>query len=273
MDIFMILAAFGGGAFAAAIGALPAFILVGIVGLTGLTVSTGPINMVDGVAFGAFLGPHISFAAGVGAAAFAHKIGELESGADLVTPLNKFSNPLILLVGGAFGVIGCVLNYLFLEIIHVPADTGALTVLTSGVIARLVFGKSGLLGDTKVKERKYFPNSKEIIYLIMLGLGAGLVSSYYAVTTGIAVLGFFISATTLIFAQMGYAVPVTHHITLMAGLAGVTSGNIYIGAAFGIIAAIVGDIVCKTLNSHTDSHIDPPATTNFLLSLIITLLL
>lgn len=273
MDIFMILASFGGGVFAAGIGALPAFILVGIVGLTGLTVTTGPINMVDNVAFGAFLGPHISFAAGVGASAFAHKIGKLESGADILTPLNKFSDPIILLVGGIFGVFGYVLNYIFAEIIHVPADTVALTIVVLGILGRLVLGKSGLRGDLNVKGRKFLPNKKELMYLICLGFGAGIVSSYYAVTTGVSILGFLISAASLIFLQMGFAVPVTHHITLMAGLAGVTSGNIYIGAIFGVVAAVLCDIIAKNINSNVDSHIDPPATTNFLVSLIITILL
>lgn len=73
MDIFALLAAFGGGAFAAAIGALPAFILTGFIAIVGagIVAITGNSFLLDHIAFGSFFGPHITFAAGVAAAAYA----------------------------------------------------------------------------------------------------------------------------------------------------------------------------------------------------------
>lgn len=270
MDLLMIIAAFGGGLLGALMGALPVFILVGFVGVAGLTAVTGaPIDLVGGVAFGPFLGPHIAFGGGVAAAAYAHRKGKLEAGGDILAPLSKFNDPVILIVGGIFGVLAYMINYLYSGVLAIPTDTVAMTVLTSGIIARLVFGKSGLVGNTKVEGRKYFAEGSALLTLIVMGIGVGAVSSYYSVTLGAVTLGFCISAASLIFAQMGYPVPATHHIALVSAYAASATGNIYIGILFGVIAAIVGDVINLVFNSHADSHIDPPAGTIFILSLLI----
>ena len=88
LDILTLAAAFGGGAFSAAIGALPSFILSGIVAAAGAVASMagGADYTAAYVAFGSFLGPHIAFAGGAAAAAFAKRRGKLESGMDIVTP-------------------------------------------------------------------------------------------------------------------------------------------------------------------------------------------
>jgi hypothetical protein len=51
--------------------------------------------------------------------------------------------------------------------------------------------------------------------------------------------------------------------------AAVASGSILIGALFGILSALLGDLIGNTFNSFCDSHIDPPAGTIFLLSFVI----
>ena len=73
MSILSVLAAFGGGAFGSAIGALPAFIMTGIIAVVGTAMGLGTgVDVVTGnIAFGSFFGPHIAFAGGVAAAAFA----------------------------------------------------------------------------------------------------------------------------------------------------------------------------------------------------------
>ena len=64
MDILALIAAFGGGAFAAGLGALPAFIMTGFVALvgTGITLAEGADILTGNLAFGSFFGPHIAFA-------------------------------------------------------------------------------------------------------------------------------------------------------------------------------------------------------------------
>lgn len=143
MDGLMILGAFGGGLFGALVGGLPAFILAGIIGMAGLAASTGSVDLVGNVAFGVILGPHIAFGGGgIAAAAYAHKIGKLDSGGDILTPLAKFNDVSILIVGGIFGVIAYMLNYLYASVLVIPTDTIAMTVVTTGIMARLIFWKN-----------------------------------------------------------------------------------------------------------------------------------
>jgi hypothetical protein len=217
------------------------------------------------------LGPHIGFAAGVAAAAFAaNKRHGLKSGTDILSSLNGLGDYLVLIVGGIFGVSGYLLNYLYSIILKIPTDTVALTVFTIGVIARLLFGNTGLIGKTNEK-REYFTLGKGLFYNIVLGGGIGIVVGYVAgsmFNAGVdpalmsiyPVICFGISAFSLIFTQTGFATPATHHITLPAAAAAVASGDPFMAVIFGIIGSLAGDFAGKTFNSHCDTHIDPPAT-------------
>lgn len=252
--IVEIVAAFGGGILGAALGALPAFIMAGILVLA---------NMPD-MAFGPYFGPHISFAGGVAAAAFATKRG-LESGKDILTPLAKLNDGYVLLVGGIFGAAGLIVQKM-LAGVGTPTDTVALTVGISGIAAQLIFGSK------KVFSGYSLPDSKTAIFLIMLGLGVGLISGYAAIVTKNVVLGFGVAATTLILVQFMGVGPATHHIALPGALAAAATGNIWIGGLFGIVGALLGDFFGKTMNS-SDTHVDPPALTIATLTLIVVLFL
>ena len=75
MSILGLIAAFGGGVFAAAIGAVPAFIMTGVFSIVGAVAGmcgAGDASdiLVNYFAFGPFFGPHIAFAGGVAAAAY-----------------------------------------------------------------------------------------------------------------------------------------------------------------------------------------------------------
>ncbi|GAA0475304.1 hypothetical protein [Alkalibacterium indicireducens] len=177
MDIIiLLLASFGGGVFGALIGGLAAFIFTGIAALIGIAIvlSGGGDAFLSEVAFGPLFGPHIAFAGGVAATAYAgrktasknrklkeeknlsgadvvledHELmnGEtdVENGADITSPMFKTIDPIVLLIGGVFGMLGFGINYLFATVLALPLDTIALTVFVLGVIARFAFGKSGL---------------------------------------------------------------------------------------------------------------------------------
>lgn len=60
MNIFALIASFGGGAFAAGIGALPAFIMTGFIVIAGtaITLAGGGDVVTGNIAFGSFFGPH-----------------------------------------------------------------------------------------------------------------------------------------------------------------------------------------------------------------------
>lgn len=289
LDILTLAAAFGGGAFSAAIGALPSFILSGIVATAGAVASMagGADYTAAYVAFGSFLGPHIAFAGGAAAAAFAKRRGKLESGMVIVTPLNKISDPLSYLVGGAFGVLGCLYYWLFSEVCHLGGDIDpklytdicALSVVAVGITARLIIGKSGLFGKYSPGEKRAFVSKgrafwSNVIFGLALGLavsGVGLYLQKLGVdTSSYPILCFGIAATGLVFTQMGQPYPTCHHIALPSALAALMSGSIIAGALTGVVCAVFGDFILNTFNnSHCDSHIDPPAFTLFVTTTLV----
>lgn len=300
MDILALVAAFGGGAFGALIGALPAFILTGVVAVAGAAVALagGPDLLIGNVAFGSYLGPHIAFAGGVAAAAFAANMrtakkiattgDEIEylseglQGADITKSLNLTEDFKVIAIGGIFGILGFLINYLYAGVLGFQTDTVAMTVATSGIIARLLLGKTGLTGKyTGNGKRQYFSTGKALTHNIVLSLSLGLGVSYIAAsltqTVGVPqelvtffpTLCFGISAVSLVFAQTGSATPATHHITLIGALAAVSSGNPLVGVLFAVISCLLGDFVLHTFNSHCDSHIDPPACAIFVCTFII----
>jgi len=273
MSIIGLLVAFGGGIFGAAVGALPAFIIVGFLVLAGVAIQTagGGGDFLGIVPFGAW-GPHVGgFAAGVAAVAYASKRGKHESGRDILAGMMGKDNPDVLLVGGIFGIVGYVLNWLF-ALPGAWTDTIALSVVVSAIIARFAFGKTGLLGELKDGEARYSPSAaycwvpwqSKPLQLLVLGLGVGLFSAYLALTVpngGGVVLGFGIAAASLVFLQFGTQVPVSHHIALPAAVAAAASGSIVWGMLFGIMSAFVGEFMANTFCAWGDTHIDPPAAT------------
>ena len=147
-----LIAAFGGGVLGASIGALPAFIMTGVVAAAGGILSCAGIPeiselLVNNIAFGPFLGPHVCFAGGVAAAAYAKQIGKTENGADIALALNGLGDSLVLVVGGLFGMLGYIIagivNGLF-ALTPFYTDNPGCTVFISAVIVRLLFGTRGM---------------------------------------------------------------------------------------------------------------------------------
>ena len=141
----MLLAAFAGGAFAAAIGALPAFVFTGILVIGGeAAVATGgPDDITGAIAFGPPFSPAISFAGGAAAAAFAARKGYMATG----FPFHEAKNiaaaqgpkPDVMVVGGLFGIVG----YWLVEssvALSLPWDPIAMGVVLSALAHRLVLG-------------------------------------------------------------------------------------------------------------------------------------
>ena len=273
MDILALIAAFGGGVIGAYMGAVPAFVMTGVFALVGGVATAAGVDgsvAINTIAFGSFLGPHIAFAGGVAAAAYAGKQKKLASGADVVSSLNGLGAPDVLLVPG-------------------------ICVVISGIIVRFVFGSTGLTGKyTGSGPRVWFSTGNGLLCNIILGGGLGCAVSFVAAGlfnaansgNAIAAAAFSIfpiicfgfSATTLLFACGGLACPATHHISLPAGLAASVglaawgAPGALLGVVFGILGALGGDLAGNSINSHVDSHIDPPATTIFILTIVVNLI-
>src|SRR5690606_14247715 len=143
-------AAAAGGYFGALLGALVAFVFCGIAILVGVAVviAGGDVWFLNHIALGEWFGPHISFAGGVAAAAFASRRGTHDGGRDIVSGFVGRGDPLVLGVGAVFGVVGLLVQQGLASIdwFDAHADTVALGVVVSAVIARLVFGRTGLFG-------------------------------------------------------------------------------------------------------------------------------
>ncbi|WP_433623795.1 hypothetical protein [Halomicrococcus sp. NG-SE-24] len=162
----MLLAAFAGGAFGAALGALPAFIFTGflvvageaanVVGKAVAGTSAGTaselaaVGITGSIAFGPPFSPAISFGGGVAAAAYASKKGYMESGFDYHNAKDIAfalgTKPDVLAVGGAFGILGYWLTVAS-STLGMPYDPIAMGVVLSAFAHRLAFGYD-LIGDT-----------------------------------------------------------------------------------------------------------------------------
>jgi hypothetical protein len=287
----MVLLAFCGGMFGAMLGGLETFILVGILGFIGIAFKCAgiPFDWMGIISFGPFFGPHIAFAGGVAAAAYAKKLKVLDSGKMITMPLLSLRKMSPLLVGGLFGILGYIVAFGVGKVLPGKIDGVALTVVISAIIVKVLFTGElfGKVGDEDKKlGGRYSPTAKTawVPYMsaawekTLLAIAVGGLSAYVTYlmlqnpqTAGAAVfVGFCISAASLIFLQFGAAIPVTHHITLCASYGVVASGgNLYWGFAAAIIAAFLGDFLARTFYNYGDVHIDPPAmaiaVTSFLL--------
>ena len=308
MDVKLqiLIAAFGGGAFGAAVGGQPSFILTGFAGLIGcgLVLAGAKYNFNANVTFGPIFGPHIAFVGGVAAASFAARRGLLESGRDIATPVT--SSPLPLIIGGLFGMGGYLFNQFMIWIITIDGvtytDTIAFTVFIGNVVARLMFGRTGLfgkMGDDHIGEgRGRYSISSTAVWVghqgawpmtALLGLSVGLISVYAMVTitdavgadvaASIPVLLWAFSAVSLLLLQFGQPGPVTHHIGLPAAVAAtavLTNGGStelawVLGTAGGILGALLGEAAARVFIIHGDTHIDPPAIAIFLVNTIVAI--
>lgn len=286
ISILCLLAAFGGGVFAAAIGPLPAFIMTGVFSVAGSVAgmcgaAEASNILLNYVAFGPFFGPHIAFAGGAAAAAFAKKKGIMDNGADIATALAGFNEPSVLMVGGAFGIIG----YLFKELVvmnlfagtistRLVTDAPGFTVFCSAILARLLFGGKLRTGTAVISKGKVLSTTMLIGFgysLLVGGLYAGAIYAGISVDAfggAYPTLIFGLAAIGLVFAEMGQPYFGCHHILIISAEAAVQSyaatGNVYMAVAmavvFGLITTLIADVAGNLINSGTDSHIDPPAT-------------
>lgn len=289
--IVMVLLAFCGGAFGAILGALEAFIFTGITGLIGIVFACAgiPFDWLGTISFGPFFAPNISFAGGVAAAAFAKKIGALDSGKTITLPLLSLKKISVIAVGGVFGALGYLVAYGMGKALPGQIDAGGFTVVVSAMAAKLLFSGE-LLGKVGTEDKRlggrYSPLAKTVWvgYMTtaaektMLAITAGGLSAYVTSvmlqnqqTAGAApFVGFCISAVSLVFLQFGAPVPVTHHITLCASYAVLASGgNLYWGIAAALFASFAGDFLARTFHNYGDVHVDPPAMTIALTSFLV----
>ena len=217
MDAMAVIAAFGGGVLGAAMGAVPVFILTGLLAILGVAAAAGGGSELIQVAFGPVLGPHVSFGGGVAAAAYAGSRGVLKSGRDIASALMGLGRMDVLIVGGVFGAAGYALHWLLTASgVANWTDAVALSVVVSNMAARLIFGTTGPFGSVSVPEGRRFrpddsaswlPWQQEWSHVLVIGAGVGLAAAYLTARSGLGtgkeVLGSGISTVILTFLVMG----------------------------------------------------------------------
>jgi hypothetical protein len=293
-SLVVLLAAFGGGIFGAAIGGQTAFVFAGFMVLVGVANSFagGTYDFLGNVAFGPVFGPHTAFAGGAASAAYAARYGSMESGRDIGTPITATGNPMALIVGGVFGMFGYAVVTLLNAVLVgerglIVTDTVALTVALSGIAARILFGRSGLFGPLTPDARErgrlrpggaqvWVAHQQQLWTTSVLGLGSGLLSAFVVMTAhdlnpdfvpAATVLMFGASAISLLLLQFGLEGPVTHHMTLPGAVvaaavvaAGSPGGWVLVaGAVGGVAGGLLGEVAARVFLIHGDTHVDPPA--------------
>jgi hypothetical protein len=282
LDLFWLLLAFAGGAFATMIGPNRAFAFTGISILVGLGVLAGtksPIFL-DYVAFGPVFGPHISFAGGAAASAYAARRGLLTTGRDIDTAMAGLNRPDVIFVGAIFGAGGYVLQKLITLIpwFGSHTDSVALTVFTSAIVARVLFGKTPVFfaplkpTDTvcwlRWQETPAQIFTVSLFSALMAGGATLMVSRYVPTIAGSGhTLVFAVSAVCIFFVSAGLKLPVTHHQTVTAGVAAWTffglgfhpMGALLAAALFGVLAGFLAELMARLFLNQGDTHIDPPA--------------
>jgi hypothetical protein len=271
--LVLLIAALAGGAFGAAIGALPAFIFTGFVVFLGEGIAIvqrevggaipaiGEGELAAGVTgvigFGPITGPHIAFAGGVAASAYAGmKYPEMEPddwdyhfGKNILYAFG--TKPDVLAVGAIFGAVGMLIARIAIGAgAVVPTDGIALSVVATAFLARIAFGYpivgraagSGLLdmspfereekrtatdggtatADARLATEPWLPHQYRWSGVTAIGLVGGVLAGFIWLRTGSIFLGYAISAMSLLFLQLGVEkIPVTHHITLMGSVGAV----------------------------------------------------
>lgn len=323
-----LLAGLAGGALGAALGALPALSLAGVLVVVGEAAeiaartigretlanpdAAGLIGITEFVGLGPALGPHVAFAGGVAAAAYAGRRG----GHDGSFPYHPAKNvrtslgsaPDVLLAGAVFGLVGVLVARLAAGL-SAPLDPVALAVVVSAVGHRLAFGyplvgrfegpvldmgpferneSRGGIGGSETKSdggttryavEPWQPHHYEWANVACLGVAVGLASGYLAVVTGSAYLAFGIALASLLFLAVGMdRIPVTHHMAFPAGVIALALGGqepwlaVIVAGVFGLLGALLGELAQRGLYAHADTHLDPSFVSLLVTSLVLGLL-
>lgn len=279
IDLMWLIGSFGGGALGAAIGALPAITLWGLIligaGVAGVVSGNG--GMVWDIGFNPLFGAHIVYASGAGALAYATRRKYIDSGLNILEPLAGLGKPDILLVGGIFGVLGYLAERIGTGLL-LPIDCVALSVVITGLIARILFDPGWAKNRFKDEKEKpsLWPSGQELLMMIVLGATVSIAGAFAAPIVKNPLIPFGLALMFIIYLQMGFKGEVWHHIVLISAITSLTGGGspaaIVWGIVLGVLAAIISKALFKLWIDGTNSYIDPPVTSIAICSALIKLL-
>lgn len=280
------------GACGALVGGNGVFVMYGFAGL-GYTVmqacgaDAGVLALFNEAVMGCFLLPCVIFNGACAAAGYAGAKGRFQ-GNDINHSLASLGSAAVLAVGAVAGVLG----YLMVTALNAagfPADTGAVTVVTGGVIIRLLAdraqrnaGPGSMAGRLNERERR---SPGELLrnvlragtsfwaFQVVEGLvyaGAGTAVAYAA---GNTMIGFYVAAALILLLMVDMGFQACHHTVLIAAYALAQTGSFALAVALGLVAHLVALVLGICINTGRSTHLDPPAITIATMSLAIFCLL
>lgn len=269
MTLYMIAIAFSAGIISAMVGAFQECMLAGLV-MVAMTAFPQYSFLGDTVSYGLF--PYIAFTGGVVATAYASKVRKHDlGGAAILTSLTKFQDISVLLVAAAVSILSMITAWLINKTGWV-IDAGSVSVIFYSCLTRKFLGDGKFLNRSMKDIPRYSGNKKEWIYWAFLGLAVGFMAGGIVMKSGNPWLPFFLSLASLVFWFIDPNFPPTHHITCTAGYAMLATGSLAWAAVWGMIASVVSTIIGDAINTDASTHIDPPATSIGVLSILIYLI-
>lgn len=193
---------------------------------------------------------------------------EVFDGSNIFAPLVSTNNVGVLLVGGIFGVLGYAITS-FLNGSGFPADNIAIGVVVANILARILFGGS-LFSQLPAEVNKIELLTKPLIFNVIWSFSLAIVIAGVVDIIQISLFGFVLGAFVLIFIAAGINIPMIHHIALIAAIAMMTFGNIWLAGLFGVLASLLCDFIGVHVNAKVQSHIDPPVAAIIILSLFLS---
>lgn len=269
-SIVMLISSFAGGMLAAIIGALPALILSGLFIVIGvvITLAGGPADFLNIVGLGPFFGPHISWAAGLAATAYAGRKGLIDNNA-ITTPLIGLQSVPVILVGGLFGTGAYLVNEILTRFIGAYSIPIAVTVFLSCLVTRIFFSRTKFFGKLERFEQ-ILPKKETLLFYIIISLFFGFLSGLLSLKTGSPLIGFGLALFALIYLQAGQTnFPILHNVAIISGMVAVFTSNLYLAALFGVITMFFQEILANLLMSEADTFWDTWATSIAIMSFIV----
>ncbi len=264
----LVVLAFLAGCIGAVVGGTQVFIMYGIAGLFGTALSFTSLDLTfyNNVFHNLFLLPAVIFNGNVLATAYASRKYDIK-GWEITRSLSFTRDPIVILMGGIGAVIGY-LVFSFFSWSGIPIDCGAITVLLVELAFRFIFHRGKQI-NTFHLNRLFQSGWRYWGYELIVAVVISAASAYFVNETGILMMPFYISATSLILAFVDPGFPSTHQISMVASYAALYSGNVLIAVLFGILSQFIMIVFSAGMNTDMDTHIDPPAVSIATCSLLI----
>ena len=263
--------AFLAGMLGSVIGGNGTFMMTGFVGIVAAIVTKcgGDASLMNNEVLGCLLMPCVCFNGANAALAYSANVKHyLHNGQNLNRSMLFTQDPIVLLIGGAAGVLGYGIYYVG-DMIGIPCDLGALSVTALGLVIRFLWGNKKYINNQIDLKQKGW---KGYLFQAMVAAAVALVMGKIIEITGITSLGFSISALSLVFMFLDPFFPATHHITMVTGYAIMATGSYPLTVLFAVIAHMIFLVACQVGNENVDTHLDGPAIAIMLTSLMIFVL-